>query len=248
MQRVAFVTGGASGIGLSIARHLARVGHPVVIADVNAQAAQEEAKLITADGGQAIGVPVDVSDRSQVDAAMETAREEFGPATILLTSAAISRAERFAGISAQSWQQVIDVNLTGTFHCVQSALPDMIEAGWGRVVLISSSSAQRGAPRMAQYAASKGGVIALGKTLALEFASLGITVNNIAPSSVYTPMVAQQVAAGALSVEAMAARVPVGRLGTGDDIAAAALYLVSEQASYITGQTISVNGGSFVGW
>lgn len=248
MGRVAFVTGGASGIGLSIAQHLARTGHSVVIADVNGEAAEEEAKAITADGGRAIGAAVDVSDRAQVDAAMNAARKEFGPVTILVTSAAISRSERFAEITPQSWQQIMDVNLTGTFHCVQSALPDMLESGWGRVVLISSSSAQRGAPGMAHYAASKGGVIALGKTLALEFAPLGITVNNVAPSSVYTPMVAQQVAAGALSVEAMASRVPVGRLGTGDDIAAAVLYLVAPEASYITGQTISVNGGSFVGW
>jgi 2-hydroxycyclohexanecarboxyl-CoA dehydrogenase len=180
---------------------------------------------------------------------MDLARGAFGPVTIMVTSAAVSRVEPFTQLTIESWRQVVDVNLTGTFHCVQSAIPDMIAAGWGRVVMISSSSAQRGAPRKTHYAASKGGVIAFGKSLALEFASAGITVNNIAPSVIFTPMVAQQQAAGAVgSSEDMARRVPVGRMGTGDDIAAAALYLVSEEASYVTGQTVSVNGGSFVGW
>jgi 2-hydroxycyclohexanecarboxyl-CoA dehydrogenase len=249
MKRVAFVTGGASGIGLSICEHLARAGHSVVVADYNGDGAEDVAKAIRESGGQATAAAVDVSDRLQVDKAVQAARDEFGPVGILVTSAALSRREPFEELSAQSWQQIIDVNLTGTFHCVQAVIGDMTGAGWGRVVMISSSSAQRGAPKMAHYAASKGGVIALGKTLALEFAKRGVTVNNIAPSVVDTPMVAQQRAAGALgSSEAMARSVPVGRMGTGDDIAAACLYLVSEEASYVTGQTVSVNGGAFVGW
>jgi 2-hydroxycyclohexanecarboxyl-CoA dehydrogenase len=200
-------------------------------------------------GGQAIAVPADVSDRSQVDKAVAAARGELGPIGILVTSAAVSRREPFEEMSTESWEQVISVNLTGTFHCVQAVIGDMTEAGWGRVVMISSSSAQRGAAGMTHYAASKGGVIAFGKALALEFAARGVTVNNIAPSVIETPMVARQRAAGAVgSSAAMASRVPVGRMGTGDDIAAACLYLVSEGASYVTGQTVSVNGGSFVGW
>jgi 2-hydroxycyclohexanecarboxyl-CoA dehydrogenase len=249
MKRAALVTGGASGIGLSICEHLARAGHSVAVADYNGDGAEEAAKAIRDSGGQAVAVPVDVSDRSQVDKAVAVARGEFGPIGILVTSAAVSRREPFEQMSAESWEQIIAVNLTGTFHCVQAVIGDMSEAGWGRVVMISSSSAQRGAPGMTHYAASKGGVIAFGKALALEFAARGVTVNNIAPSVIETPMVAQQRAAGALaSREAMASRVPVGRMGTGDDIAAACLYLVSEEASYVTGQTVSVNGGSFVGW
>ena len=249
MKRVAFVTGGASGIGLSICQHLARTGRSVVIADYNGDGAEDAAAAIRDSGGLAMAVAVDVSDRSQVDKAVQAARDEFGPVGILVTSAARSRREPFEAMSAESWQQIIDVNLTGTFHCVQAVIGDMTGAGWGRVVMISSSSAQRGAPRMTHYAASKGGVIAFGKSLALEFASRGITVNNIAPSVIETPMVEQQRAAGAVgSSEAMARSVPVGRMGTGDDIAAACLYLVSEEASYVTGQTVSVNGGSFVGW
>jgi 2-hydroxycyclohexanecarboxyl-CoA dehydrogenase len=249
IKRTAFVTGGASGIGLSVCEHLARAGHRVVVADYNADGAATAAKAIREDGGQAMAVTVDVSDRAQLEAAVRAARDEFGPVGILVTSAAVSRAERFEQMTTQSWEQVIAVNLTGTFHCVQAVIGDMTAAAWGRVVLISSSSAQRGAPRMTHYAASKGGVIALGKSLALEFAGRGVTVNNIAPSSVETPMVEEMRAAGKVgSVEAMARLVPVGRLGTGDDIAAACLYLVSEEASYFTGQTVSVNGGSFVGW
>jgi 2-hydroxycyclohexanecarboxyl-CoA dehydrogenase len=248
MKRAALVTGGASGIGLSVCEHLARAGHSVAVADCNGDGAEEAAKAIRDSGGQAVAVSVDVSDRSQVDKAVAVARGEIGPIGILVTSAAVSRRELFEEMSTGSWEQVVSVNLTGTFHCVQAVIGDMTEAGWGRVVMISSSSAQRGAAGMTHYAASKGGVIAFGKALALEFAARGVTVNNIAPSAIETPMVAQQRAAGAVSsVEAMARRVPVGRLGTGDDIAAACLYLVSEEASYVTGQTVSVNGGSFVG-
>jgi 2-hydroxycyclohexanecarboxyl-CoA dehydrogenase len=249
MKHAAFVTGGASGIGLSICEHLARAGHSVVVADYNGAGAEDAARVIRDGGGQAISVQVDVSDRAQVDKAVQAARGEFGPIGILVTSAAVSRREPFEQMSAESWERIISVNLTGTFHCVQAVIGDMTGDGWGRVVMISSSSAQRGAPGMTHYAASKGGVIAFGKALALEFAARGVTVNNIAPSVVDTPMVAQQRAAGALpSSEVMARGVPVGRMGTGDDIAAACLYLVSEEASYVTGQTVSVNGGSFVGW
>jgi 2-hydroxycyclohexanecarboxyl-CoA dehydrogenase len=249
MSHVAVVTGGASGMGRSICENLARQGHAVVVADLNGSEAEQLAKEIRESGGRAVASQVDVSDRAQVDATVATARAEFGPIGILVLSAGLSRKEPFREMTVESWQQVIGVNLTGTFHCVQSAVGDMVDAGWGRIVLISSSSAQRGAPGMAHYAASKGGVIALNKTLALEFASAGITVNNIAPSVIETPMVKKQQAAGAVPPnEVIVQGIPVGRMGTGDDIAAACSYLCSDEASFITGQTVSVNGGSFVGW
>src|SRR6202047_4723369 len=191
MKRAAFVTGGASGIGLSICEHLARAGHSVVVADYNGDGAEDAAGAIRDGGGQAIAVQLDVSDRAQVDKAVEAARGEFGPIGILVTSAAVSRREPFEQMSAESWERIISVNLTGTFHCVQAVIGDMTGAGWGRVVMISSSSAQRGAPGMTHYAASKGGVIAFGKALALEFAARRATVKHIAPSGVDTPMVAQ---------------------------------------------------------
>jgi 2-hydroxycyclohexanecarboxyl-CoA dehydrogenase len=249
MTRVAVVTGGASGIGQAICRRMAKEGYAVAVLDVNADGAGETARELTAGGAHALARGVDVSDRTQVDEAIAGARSELGAVGILVTSAAVALQCPFADLTVEAWNRMLAINLTGTFNCVQSALPDMLAAGWGRVVLISSSSAQRGAPGMAHYAASKGGVIALAKTLALEYATTGITVNNVAPSAVDTPSVQRKLAAGKLpSREQMARAVPVGRLGTGDDIAGACAYLVSQEASYVTGQTVSVNGGAFVGW
>jgi 2-hydroxycyclohexanecarboxyl-CoA dehydrogenase len=244
---LAVVTGGASGIGRSICHHLARHGNPVAIVDIDGEGAERVAKELRGDGARVLACRADTSVRSDVDQAIQMARSEFGPVGILVTSAGVAQFEPFGEITLDSWNRVLAINLTGTFHCVQAALPDMVEARWGRVVMISSSSAQRGAPRMAHYASSKGGVIALSKTLALEYAASGITVNNIAPSSIDTPMVHEWQSAGTLGpIEAMARNIPVGRIGTGDDIAAACAFLCSEDAGYITGQTISVNGGSYV--
>ena len=139
------------------------------------------------------------------------------------------------------------MNLTGTFHCLQSAVPDMLAGGWGRIVTISSSSAQSGAARMAHYVASKGGVIGLTKALAMELAPHGITVNTIPPGSIETPMTRRAEASGNLpSMEVVAKVVPVGRTGKPDDVAAACAFLCSEEAGYITGQQINVNGGRYV--
>lgn len=249
MSRIAVVTGGASGIGLAISRRMARDGHAVALLDVNEDGVRQVAKELASEGAQAAGYPVDVSDRGQVDDALADVRRTLGPIGILITSAAVAIQEPFAEITVESWNRLLAINLTGTFNCVQSALPDMVAAHWGRVVFISSSSAQRGAVRMAHYAASKGGVIALTKTLALEYASTGVTVNNVAPSAIDTPSVQRKQDAGILPPkEVMAANMPVGRLGTGADIAAACAFLCSDEASYMTGQTMSVNGGAFVGW
>ena len=139
------------------------------------------------------------------------------------------------------------MNLTGTFTCVQAAVADMLPAGWGRIVTISSSSAQSGAPRMAHYAASKGGVIGLTKALAVELARSGITANTIPPSLVNTPMVDKAVAAGDFpGVDIVGPMIPVGRAGTPDDIAGACSFLCSDDGSYITGQIIGVNGGMYI--
>lgn len=243
-MRVAVVTGGASGMGRSICQQLARRGDQVAVLDRDTDGANLVANEIRAAGGQSLACAVDVTDRAGVDEAMRQVRETFGPIGILITSAGVSAFEPFTEISAESWNRIVDINLSGTFHCVQSAIPDMIAARWGRIVLISSSSAQRGVARMTHYAAAKGGVISLAKSLAAEFAAVGITVNTIPPSGIETPMQHQAQAQGSMpSNEDLAKRIPVGHLGTGDDIAAACLFLCTDEAGFITGQTLGVNGG-----
>lgn len=244
--RVAVVTGAAAGIGRSIAERLARDGFKVAILDVVEGAAEEAAEQIG--GGTVAGYRADVSDRAQVDAALKAARSDLGPLSVVVANAAVAIQQPFLEMTLDQWNSTLAINLTGTFNTVQSALPDLVAAGWGRVVLISSSSAQRGAPNMAHYAASKGGQLALTKALAMEFGRTGVTVNTVAPSSIDTPSVQKKRDAGQMpSAEQMAKFIPVGRIGTGDDIAAAVSYLVSDEASYVTGQTVSVNGGSFIG-
>ncbi|WP_052172642.1 SDR family NAD(P)-dependent oxidoreductase [Nocardia sp. BMG111209] len=245
--RVAVVTGGASGMGLSICHALAEIGDSVAVWDIDGAAAERVAEDIRTAGGAAIAAEVDVTDRAVVDEALRKVHAEFGPVRIMVTSAGLVGFAPFTEITAEDWRRVIDVNLNGTFHCVQASIPDMLAAGWGRVVTISSSSAQRGSPGMIHYTASKGAVVAMTKGLAREYASRGITVNTIPPSGIDTPMSRNSQAAGNLpDNEVMAKAIPVGHLGTGADIAAAVVFLCSEQAGYITGQVLGVNGGSVI--
>ena len=247
MSRVAVVTGAASGMGLAIARRLAARGDRVALLDLSGEAAEQAAAELRSDGASAIGAAVDVSDRAAVDAAVAHARSELGPIEIMVTSAGFDRFEDFTDITSGSWERMLAVNLTGTFHCVQAAVPDMLAAGFGRIVTISSSSAQSGAARMAHYVASKAGVVGLTKALALELAPRGVTVNTIPPGFILTPMVRRAEERGDLpSVDAVVARTPVRRAGTADDIAAACAFLCSDDAGYITGQQINVNGGWYL--
>lgn len=245
MSRVAVVTGGASGMGEATCHELGRRGNKVAVLDLDESAAQRVADDLRADGVTAIGVGADVADRAAMEDAFAKVRSELGPTTILVTSAGLFGFSPFVDLRIADWERVIAVNLTGTFHACQLAVPDMLGAGWGRIIMISSSSAQRGSPEMAHYAASKGGVVSLTRSLAREYAPCGITVNNIPPSGIETPMQHQQQAAGILPpTEQMAANIPIGYLGTGDDIAAMVGFLSSEEARFITGQTIGVNGGA----
>jgi len=247
MGRVAVITGGASGMGLAVAQRLASQGNRVALVDLDADAAASGADALVKTGAVAIGIPADVSDRAAVDAAMTTVRAELGPIEIIVTSAGFDKFESFTDITPEAWHRMIEINLTGTFHCIQSAIPDMVAAGWGRIVTISSSSAQSGANRMAHYVASKGGVIGLTKALAVEYAPIGITVNTIPPGFIDTPMARRAEARGDLpSIDAVAARTPVRRAGTPEDIAAACAFLCSDEAGYITGQLIGVNGGWYL--
>lgn len=247
-QRVAVVTGGASGIGLGSAQRLAADGFAVALLDWAGDAAVEEADKINAGGGHAIGVTCDVSDRAAVQAAYDTVRAELGPIAVVVTSAGVESFDDIFDITEEIWDRVIAVNLTGTFNCIQLAAPDMVEAGWGRIVTIASSSAQSGTARMAHYVASKGGVIALTKAFAHEFAKNNVTVNTIPPTLVDTPMARNAEAAGdiPLPIADIAGFVPLGRAGTPDDIAGAVSFLCSDDASYITGQVLGVNGGMYM--
>jgi 2-hydroxycyclohexanecarboxyl-CoA dehydrogenase len=245
MTRVAVVTGGASGMGEATCHELGRRGYRVAVMDMNVDAAQRVTDDLRGNGITAVAAGADVTDRTQVEDAFAKVRGELGPVGILVTSAGLFGFAAFADITVESWQRMIDVNLTGTFHCCQVALPDMVDAKWGRIVMISSSSAQRGTPFAAHYASSKGALLTLTKSLAREYASAGITVNNIPPSGIETPMQHQSQAAGHLpSNETIASNIPLGRLGTGADIAAAVGFLCSDEAGFITGQTLGVNGGA----
>jgi len=245
MERVAVVTGAASGMGLAIARHLSARGDRVALLDLQGEATRGAAEALCAAGAPAIGVEADVTDRRAVDAALEKVRAELGPIRILVTAAGLDAFDRFTDITPEKWERILAINLTGTFHCIQSAVPDMLEARWGRIVTISSSSAQSGAPRMAHYVAAKAGVIGLTRALALDLARHGITVNVIPPGMIDTPMLRKAAAGGDIGeLEKTTARVvPVGRAGTPEEVAATCGFLCSEEAAFITGQVIGVNGG-----
>ena len=235
----------ASGWGAP--RRLAADGLEVALLDRDGGAAKEAAAALRQEGHRATAHEVDVADRDAVERAYAAVRDEFGPITVVVTSAGIEAFDPAPDISPEKWERIIAVNLTGTFTCVQLALPDMLAAQWGRIVTISSSSAQSGAPNMAHYVASKGGVIGLTKAFAREFAAQGITANTIPPTIVDTPMARKGEAEGNVpSVEVMARMIPLGRAGTPDDIGAACAFLCSDQGSYITGQIIGVNGGMYI--
>lgn len=242
-ERVAVVTGAASGIGLAIAERLAFDGRLVALLDRDHDGAQKAAEKIEADGFQAAAFPVDVTDRVSIESAVDSVASRLGPPTILVNSAGLSGNTPFLDIQVEEWNIYIGVNLTGTFHCCQVVIPYMLEAGWGRIVNISSSSAHSGVARMSHYVSSKSGVNGLTKCLALEFAPHGITVNAIPPGFIDTPMLRQSVEAGLFDMNRTIATTPVGRPGQPEDVAAACAFLVGEEAGYITGAELRVNGG-----
>jgi 2-hydroxycyclohexanecarboxyl-CoA dehydrogenase len=227
-------------MGEGIARHLAQAGDVIALLDID-----EVGVARVADELGAAAYAVDVADRASVDAAIAKVRRDLGPVGVVVTSAGRSAFERFDQITIESWQAIYDVNVLGTFHCIQAAVSDMVAARNGRIVTISSSSGQQGAHRAAHYASSKGAVITLTKALAKEYGRFGITANNIAPSLIATPMQQNAQAAGNIpSTEAMAERSLLQRLGTVDEVGATCAFLCSDAAGYITGQVIGVNGGS----
>lgn len=248
-NKVAVVTGAGReiGIGAAICKFLARDGNDIAVWDWNVDETGPLVAEIEAMGRRVVVLQVDVASRDSVNAAAEATRAKLGPINILVNNAGISPEQDFTAITDAELDRVIDINLKGVFYCTQAVIDDMTEAKWGRIINISSSSAQTGAKRMVHYAATKGGVIAFTKALAQEVAALGITVNNVPPSTVYTD--------GLKSVEDrftsglqdyVDKTIPVKRLGQPEDIANAVAFLASEASSFITGHTLSVNGGRFM--
>lgn len=241
----AIVTGGAQGLGLAVAEALAARGTRVAIFDLAADRIDTEVVRLRELGGKVNGYVVDVSDRAAVQAAVEQVRADLGPVLILVNNAGIEQFGKFAEISDELWDRVMAVNLRGPFICTQVVLPDTLDAKWGRIVNISSSSAQGGQARMAAYVSSKAGLIGFTKSLALELGPKGITVNTIPPGMVVTPMLEKAVSDGSFtaSLEHFAKITPVRRAGRPEDIANAAIFLCQDESDYITGQVIPVNGG-----
>ncbi|MCU1486681.1 MAG: Short-chain dehydrogenase [Actinomycetia bacterium] len=244
-RRTAIVTGAGSGIGRAIAHRLADDGLAVAILDLDGSAAEVVAKELVDQGHEGVALTVDVSDRSAVDAAVQQVRDVLGPPLVLVNNAGRASTDKFLSITDDLWDSIMRVNVNGPFYCCQAVVPDMVEAGWGRIVNISSSSAQGGQPFMVHYVTSKAGLIGFTKALALELGPKGITVNTIPPGFVDTPMLRASEGRGELggSVEDHAKTTPVRRAGLPEDIANACSFLVSDEAGYVTGQVIGVNGG-----
>lgn len=245
--RTALVTGAAAGIGRAVALRFARDGMAVGVLDLNLDGAESVAAEIRAAGGKTIALAASIADRKQMSAALSRLREAFGPVTVLVNNAGITGYCPFEELTDDAWDKVMEINLKGTFIVTQLVLPDMKAAHWGRVINISSSSAQTGAETMAHYSASKGGVIALTRTLARELGPLGVTVNNIPPGSVMNTLMSEATRDRfPISTEQLLKTLPVRRTGEPEDIANAAAWLAAEESGYVTGQTIGVNGGRVV--
>jgi 2-hydroxycyclohexanecarboxyl-CoA dehydrogenase len=239
--KIAIVTGGARGLGRAISLRLAADGAAISVWDLRIEGAEETAAMIKEAGGLAIACAGDAASPEDIGKAVARTRAELGPITILVNNAAVSPFDPFETITEKMWDGVMAVNLKGPFLCAQAVIADMVAAGWGRIINISSSSAQAGSARQVHYAASKAGVIGFTKALAMEYATKGITVNCVPPGFIDTPGLRE----APVDVAGISQLSPMKRPGKPENIAAAVAFLASEEADYITGHTLSVNGGRY---
>ncbi|HUD29798.1 MAG TPA: SDR family NAD(P)-dependent oxidoreductase, partial [Novosphingobium sp.] len=218
----------------------------VGVLDIDGGGAEAVAAQIVAAGGRAIALQADMGERSQVEAGVERARAALGPVTIVVNNAALESFAPVEQVGDVDWDRLMAVNLKGAFVLVQTALPDMVAAGWGRIVNVSALGAQVGAPDMALYTATKGGVIAMTRSMAVELGRQGITVNSVSPGFIDTPMARRAIDGGLFPVphEQILATYPIPRLGRPEEIAAVIAFFASDEAGYVTGQLLGVNGGA----
>lgn len=242
--KVAIVTGGARGIGRAIALRLAREGASVVVNYLSNQAAADKVvSQIQAAGGQAIAAQCDVSNVVQAQALVDRAREEFGRVDVLVNNAGTTRDTLIMRMTEEDWDLVIDTNLKGAFNCIKAASRPMVKQRYGRIVNVTSVSGLDGNAGQANYASAKAGLVGLTKTVAKELGSRGITCNAVAPGYVATDLTSSLPDD---LVQLAIERAPLGRAGTGEDIAAAIAYLASDEASFVTGQILAVDGGLLI--
>jgi 3-oxoacyl-[acyl-carrier protein] reductase len=236
-SRRALVTGGSRGIGAAICRRLAAMGHPVIVNyRAGAEAAAAVVESIRAAGGEAEAVQFDVADGVATGAAMKTLLQDKRPLAIVVNNAGITRDAAFPAMTGEQWHDVLRTSLDGFFHVTRPVVMPMVMQRWGRIVNLSSLSATRGNRGQANYAAAKAGILGATKTLALEVAKKGVTVNAVAPGLIQTDMIAGV-------PEQMVQQIPMQRIGTPEEVAAVVGFLCSEAASYVTGQCIGVDGG-----
>ncbi|HJN43678.1 MAG: 3-oxoacyl-[acyl-carrier-protein] reductase [Acidobacteria bacterium] len=241
-DRVAIVTGASRGIGRAVARHLGAAG-AAVVAGAREQHAESVVAEIREAGGRAVAVSVDVTDVARIEAMVRTARAEFGRIDVLVNNAGIVRDQLAMRMTPADWDAVVATNLTAAFACAHAVLRPMLKQRSGRIISVGSVVGQMGNAGQVNYAASKAGLVGFSKALAREVASRGITVNVVSPGMIETDMTAGLDDA---AQAAMLAQIPLGRLGSTDDVAAAVEFLASDEAAYITGHVLAVNGGMYM--
>jgi 3-oxoacyl-[acyl-carrier protein] reductase len=241
-DQVAIVTGSGRGIGRAIAEALMAEGARIVISDINPETTQGTAKELKDQGGDVIGVACNVTDSPSIEKLIEEVTKHWGRIDILVNNAGITRDNLCMRMSEDEWQAVIDTNLTSAFKMTKPIIKVMTKQRSGRIINIASTTGVHGNAGQVNYAAAKGGIIAFTKTVALEYASRGITSNAVAPGFIDTPMTQKL---GEENIKKFTDKIPLGRMGTPSDIAHAVVYLASPGASYVTGQVIEVNGGLY---